>query len=78
MSVEFRVEGGIPCRGGDSVSRREFRVEGGIPCRRGNFVSTEFHGHRTVRYILLKKTLKSVFTRISVFFRFFFKNALAD
>jgi formylmethanofuran dehydrogenase subunit C len=37
---EFRVEGGIPCRQGNSVSTGEFRVDGGIPCRRGNSVST--------------------------------------
>ncbi len=80
---EFLVEGGIPCRGGNSMSRGEFHVEGGIPCRGGNsrvdgVISCRRNSMDTELYILLKKTLKSVFTRISVFFRFFFKNALAD
>ncbi len=69
---EFRVEGGIPCRGGipchggNSESRGEFRVDG-IPWT-----------HQL--YILLKKTFKSVFTINIGFFRFFQKcfSGLAD
>jgi hypothetical protein len=57
LTGEFRVDGGILCRRGNSVSTGEFRVDGiplsmefrcrrdsvvdGIPCRR-NSVSTEF------------------------------------
>ncbi len=74
---KFHVMGGIPCRGGNSVLRGEFRVEGefcvmgefrvdgGIPCRR-NSVDTQL-------YILLKKTLKSVFTINVCVFLFFSK-----
>jgi hypothetical protein len=83
--VEFRVEGGIPCRVGNSVSRGKFPIEGGIPCRGGvpcqggipcrggNSVSRgEFRDEGgivyTQLYILLKQTLKSVFTiNIGVF-----------
>ncbi len=68
VSAEFRVDG-IPCRW-NSVST-EFRVDGGIPCRR-NSVDNQV-------YILLKKTLKSVFT-VNICFFFFQKcvSGLAD
>jgi hypothetical protein len=53
------------------VLRAEFRVKGGvqcrggIPCRGGNSVDTQL-------YILLKKTLKSVFIINIDVFSFFF------
>ncbi len=44
VSTEFRVDGGIPCRRGNSVSTGEFHVNGGIPCQRGNSMSMgKFH-----------------------------------
>ncbi len=55
---EFRDEGGIPCRGVNSVTKGEFRVEGGI-------VDTKL-------YILLKKMLKKCFYyKYRCFFIFF-------
>ncbi len=39
MSAEFRVDGGIPCRRGNSVSMGEFCVDKGIPCQQGNSMS---------------------------------------
>jgi hypothetical protein len=67
--VEFRVVG-IPFRRKNSVLL-EFCFDGGIPCRRNS-------GDTQV-YILLKKTLKSVFT-IIICFSFFQKcvSGLAD
>jgi hypothetical protein len=57
---------------GNFASRGEFRVDGGISCRR-NSVDTQL-------YILLKKTLKSVFTINICVFCFFQKcfSGLAD
>jgi hypothetical protein len=60
---EFRVEGGIPCRGVNSMTGGGIRVEGGI-------VDTQL-------YILLKIILKCFYYKYRCFFRFF-KNALAD
>jgi hypothetical protein len=82
MRGEFRVEGGIPCRGGNSVSRGnsvspgEFRVEGGITCRAGNSVSMgEFRGHPTVNPVEknFKKCFYFKYGTVSLFFNFFSK-----
>jgi hypothetical protein len=59
VSTEFRVDGS-PCRR-NSVST-EFRFDGGIPCQRNSM--------ETQGYIMLKKTLKSVFTINICFFSF--------
>jgi hypothetical protein len=40
VNREFRVDGGILCQRGNSVSTGEFHVDGGILCRRGNSVLT--------------------------------------
>jgi hypothetical protein len=59
---EFRVNGGIPCRQGNSMSTGEFHVDGGIPCvSTGNSMLTEFRGYLTA-HLFGKKLLKSVLT----------------
>ncbi len=69
---KFRVEGEIPCPGGNSVS-------GGIPCRWGNPVSMEFRGHPTV-HLVEKNFKKCFYYKYLCFFIFFQKcfSGLAD